>query len=138
MRVVVVGPAAERARLRRDLSGTDVEVVGEAATLAAARARGLDADAFVLPATERRQTSSDPDAPDATDDDIAGAEDLTPRELDVVRLLTLGLPNKGIADRLGISDQTVKFHVASIIGKLGATNRTDVVRRAARNGIIDL
>ena len=43
-----------------------------------------------------------------------------------------------IAERLGISDQTVKFHVASIFGKLGAANRTDAVRRAVRRGVITL
>ena len=65
-------------------------------------------------------------------------EALTPRELDVLRWLALGLPNMGIAAKLGISDQTVKFHVAAIIGKLSAANRTDAVRRAARRGLIDL
>jgi DNA-binding NarL/FixJ family response regulator len=49
-----------------------------------------------------------------------------------------GLPNKAIAVRLGISDQTVKFHVAAIAGKLGATNRTDAVRRGVRRGLITL
>ena len=43
-----------------------------------------------------------------------------------------------IAHALGISDQTVKFHVASIAGKLGAVNRTDTVRRAVRRGLIAL
>ena len=55
-----------------------------------------------------------------------------------VELLAEGLPNKAIAVRLGISDQTVKFHVASICGKLGAANRTDAVRRAVRRGLISL
>jgi DNA-binding NarL/FixJ family response regulator len=55
-----------------------------------------------------------------------------------LELLAEGLPNKGIAARLGISDQTVKFHVSSIAGKLGAANRTDVVRRAVRRGLITL
>jgi DNA-binding NarL/FixJ family response regulator len=48
------------------------------------------------------------------------------------------LPNKGIAARLGISDQTVKFHVAAIMGKLDASNRTDAVRRAVRQGLVSL
>jgi DNA-binding NarL/FixJ family response regulator len=56
----------------------------------------------------------------------------------VLELLAEGLPNKAIAARLQISDQTVKFHVASIAGKLGAANRTDVVRRAVRRGLIAL
>jgi DNA-binding NarL/FixJ family response regulator len=46
------------------------------------------------------------------------------------------LSNKAIAARLSISDQTVKFHVAAISGKLGASNRTDAVRRAFRRGLV--
>ena len=65
-------------------------------------------------------------------------DDLTPREREVLELLAEGLPNKSIARRLGISDQTVKFHVASIGGKLGASNRTETVRRAVRRGLITL
>jgi DNA-binding NarL/FixJ family response regulator len=56
----------------------------------------------------------------------------------VLELLAEGLPNKAIAARLGISDQTVKFHVAAISGKLGAANRTDAVRLAVRRGLITL
>ena len=56
----------------------------------------------------------------------------------MLELLAEGLPNKAIASRLGISDQTVKFHVASLSGKLGAANRTDAVRRAVRRGLIAL
>ena len=62
-------------------------------------------------------------------------EPLTTREIQVLELLAEGLPNKAIAARLHISDQTVKFHVASIYGKLGAANRTDAVRRAVRRGL---
>src|SRR5713226_9763511 len=120
VRIVLVGPAADRARMRDALSETDIEIVGEAPTLGAARE--LDADAFVLGAG-----GSDP-AP--------MPEALTPREVEVLGLLAEGLPNKAIAARLNISDQTVKFHVSSICGKLGAANRTDAVRRAARRGLI--
>src|SRR6185503_13115261 len=63
-------------------------------------------------------------------------EELTPRERDVLSLVAEGLPNKAIAQALGISDQTVKFHVAAIIAKLGASNRTDAVRRAVRRGLV--
>ena len=63
---------------------------------------------------------------------------MTTREIEVLELVAEGLPNKTIAARLGISDQTVKFHVASIAGKLGAANRTDAVRRAVRRGLIAL
>jgi ATP/maltotriose-dependent transcriptional regulator MalT len=70
--------------------------------------------------------------------DVDFEEPLTPREIEVLELLAEGLPNRAIAARLGISDQTVKFHVASISGKLGAANRTDAVRRGVRRGLITL
>jgi len=56
----------------------------------------------------------------------------------VLELLAEGLPNKAIAARLDISDQTVKFHVSAICGKLGAANRTDAVRRTVHRGLITL
>lgn len=62
--------------------------------------------------------------------------ELTPRELQVLQLLADGLPNKGIAGQMGISDHTVKFHVNAIMGKLGAQSRTDAVMRATRAGLI--
>ncbi|HET6317912.1 MAG TPA: response regulator transcription factor [Chloroflexota bacterium] len=63
-------------------------------------------------------------------------EALTPRELQVLQLVAQGLPNKGIARRLGISENTAKFHVASLCGKLGASSRTEAVTIAARRGLI--
>jgi len=65
-------------------------------------------------------------------------EPLTDRESEVLSLLAEGLPNKAIARKLAISDHTVKFHVNSIMGKLGAQSRTDAVVRATRLGIIHL
>ena len=62
--------------------------------------------------------------------------ELTPRELDVLRLLAERLPNKSIGQRLDISEHTVKFHVNSILGKLGAQNRTEAVTLASRLGLI--
>ena len=66
----------------------------------------------------------------------AASEALTPRELQVLQLVAQGLPNKGIARRLGISENTAKFHVASVCGKLGASSRTEAVTLAARRGLI--
>ena len=63
---------------------------------------------------------------------------LTPREQDVLRLLAEGLPNKGVASRLGVSEHTVKFHVNSIMGKLNAQSRTEAVTLATRLGILPL
>jgi len=63
-------------------------------------------------------------------------ETLTPREVEVLHLLAAGLGNKEIAPRLGISEHTVKFHVASIMGKLGAGSRTEAVTLGIRRGLI--
>ncbi|MCW5874651.1 MAG: response regulator transcription factor [Anaerolineales bacterium] len=65
-------------------------------------------------------------------------EELTERELDVLQLLAEGMANKQIALQLGISEHTVKFHSSSIYAKLGITNRTEAVRRAARLGLLVL
>jgi DNA-binding NarL/FixJ family response regulator len=105
------------------MNGT-ATIVGEFASLGAAQAAKFDADAFVMAAGE------------ADDEDIV--ETLTSREIEVLELLAEGRSNKSIAQQLGISDQTVKFHVAAIAGKLGAVNRTDAVRRAIRRGIVSV
>jgi NarL family two-component system response regulator LiaR len=61
---------------------------------------------------------------------------LTPRELEVLALVAQGLPNKEIAARLVITERTAKFHVSSIMGKVGATNRTEMVALANQRGLI--
>jgi DNA-binding NarL/FixJ family response regulator len=66
------------------------------------------------------------------------AETLTAREKDVFALLSDGLGNKEIALRLNVSEHTVKFHIRSILGKLGASSRTEAVSRGLRGGLIDL
>jgi DNA-binding NarL/FixJ family response regulator len=66
----------------------------------------------------------------------APASPLTPRELEVLRMMADGAANKEIAWRLGISEHTVKFHVASILGKLDAGTRTEAVARGLRSGLI--
>ncbi len=126
MRVLLVGSPEERSALRAQ-TGESIVVAGEFASVAAARASDVDADAILVA-----------HQPSGGDVEEAFDEPLTPREVQVVELLAEGLPNKAIAARLGISDQTVKFHLASIAGKLGAANRTDTVRRAVRRGLIDL
>ncbi len=63
---------------------------------------------------------------------------LTPRESEVLHLIAEGLPNKQIAQKLSISEHTVKFHVNAILTKLGAQSRTEAVVRATRAGLIAL
>ena len=65
-----------------------------------------------------------------------GDEALTPREIEVLQLLAGGLPNKTIAYQLGISEHTAKFHVSSVLSKLGAASRTEAVTLAARRGLL--
>ena len=139
MRLLLVGPPDARERLRAELDDSSFTVAGEFATLADARASGLEADGILISSPMGRAFTARPASHDGLpykDDEFQ--EPLTPREIDVLELLAEGLANKPIAARLGISDQTVKFHVASICGKLGATNRTDAVRRAVRRGLVSL
>jgi len=77
-------------------------------------------------------------SPARTDGGDELAEALTPREMQVLQLLARGLANKTIAQELEISEHTVKFHVNSILAKLGAQSRTDAVVRATRLGLITL
>jgi DNA-binding NarL/FixJ family response regulator len=123
MRVLLVGAARDRDRVRSQLMAAGIVVLAEFEFLAEARAAAIPVDALVV-------------APLGSVDDPADVDPLTPRELEVLDLLAEGLSNKRIAARLKISDQTVKFHVAAICGKLGAVNRTDAVRRAIRRGIV--
>ena len=125
MRVILVGPLSMRGRLRAQANGS-LAIVGEFPTLAAARDAAIEADALLLSVRESAEEG------DAT------IETLTAREADVLELLAEGLSNKGIAARLGISDQTVKFHLATIYGKLGTHSRTESVREAVRRGLVTL
>jgi DNA-binding NarL/FixJ family response regulator len=125
MRVLLVGAPGDRARLRAQLTAESIDVVAEFGSLSAARAAADGIDGILLASPSQADADADPDP-------------LTPREFEVLELIAEGLSNKQIAARLGISDQTVKFHLSAISGKLGAANRTDVVRRAARRGLIAL
>ena len=70
--------------------------------------------------------------------DHAADDDLTPREIDVLRLIASGNANKVIADRLSITEETVKSHVTNILSKLGANDRTHAVTIGLKRGIIEL
>ena len=79
-------------------------------------------------ATQVRSRRSDP-TPEMV-------EELTPREVEVLRMMAEGLGNKELASRLGISDHTIKFHISSILAKLGAASRTEAVTLGIRMGLI--
>jgi two-component system, NarL family, response regulator YdfI len=70
------------------------------------------------------------------DDELS--EEITSRETDVLRMLAGGLVNKDIAAHLGISEHTVKFHISSILDKLGASTRTEAVTLGIRRGLIPI
>ena len=130
MRVLLTGRPKDRDRLRPELLEAGIEIVAES-DAAPGAASAPDAVDAIVTATDGGRNGGRVFRPGEPD-----LESLTAREHEVLALLAEGLPNKAIAHSLGISDQTVKFHVAAIIGKLGATNRTDAVRRAIRRGLV--
>jgi NarL family two-component system response regulator LiaR len=67
----------------------------------------------------------------------APGQDLSTREREVLRLLTAGLSNRAIAERLIVSPSTVDFHVSNILGKLGAATRTEAAAIAVQNHLVD-
>jgi two-component system nitrate/nitrite response regulator NarL len=128
--IIQAWTAGARALLRRDADPAQI-----AAALAAI-AQGLTVIAVDFAAGLSFQAG--PREPKAWADPDAAplVEELTPRELTVLRLVAEGLPNKTIALRLGISEHTVKFHINAILGKLGVASRTEAVVRATRLGLI--
>ncbi len=76
------------------------------------------------------------DQPLEVEDEVS--EEITSRETEVLRMLAEGLVNKEIAARLGISEHTVKFHISSILDKLGASTRTEAVTLGIRRGLIPI
>ncbi|HEX2347849.1 MAG TPA: response regulator transcription factor [Ktedonobacterales bacterium] len=102
-----------------------VAAVTAAASGLTALDRGLALEAFAgLARRARAEPVSEPTEP------------LTTREREVLQLLAQGIPNKQIAQRLSISEHTVKFHVSAIMTKLGAASRTEAVTTAARRGLL--
>jgi DNA-binding NarL/FixJ family response regulator len=139
-RVFLVGRTlGELTRLRDRLLRQDVMlIVGEAllSTVQSGEVRipaEVDAvimipDALVTPASAAR----------AAPESEPLVEQLTPREHAVLALVADGLGNREIARALDISEHTVKFHLASVFGKLGVSSRTEASRRALRLGLIDI
>jgi DNA-binding NarL/FixJ family response regulator len=130
IRVLVCGESAiVRAGLAAAISESDRFELAGTTDLAgiAALAESTAASAVLM---EAKTFFSDAPKPPATP--------LTPRELEVLRLMADGASNKIIAHRLGISDHTVKFHVTSILSKLNAGTRTEAVTLGVRQGLVYL
>ncbi len=123
-----------RAALPRDAVPEEIvaAVVAASAGLVALRPEAIE------PLIGDRARSLPPHVPSPGSTDGLREEALTPRELEVLALLAEGLGNKEIAGHLRISEHTVKFHVASILGKLGAASRTEAVALGVRRGLIML
>jgi DNA-binding NarL/FixJ family response regulator len=119
--------AGARGLLRRDVQGARLA----AGLVAVAQGLGV-VDPEFIPALASPAWEDET----ASHGIVTRVEELTPRELEVLRLMAEGLPNKTIAIRLGISEHTVKFHVNAILGKLGVSSRTEAVVRATRLGLI--
>lgn len=114
-------------------------IVGREASAAELRAAVLAAaeGLVAVPASRAGRILGGPGEPAARDPE-ALPEPLTAREREVLELLGQGLSNRRIAERLLISEHTAKFHVASVLGKLGASTRTEAVSRGVRRGLITL
>lgn len=113
-----------RAVLPRDATPGEVFVAIEAAVvgLTAISPENLE---LLLPAVNAVRREDEP-----------ALEALSTREAEVLALMAQGLANKNIADRLRISEHTVKFHVSSILAKLGAASRTEAVTRGLKDGLL--
>ncbi|MEU8512478.1 response regulator transcription factor [Kitasatospora sp. NPDC048722] len=105
--------------------------------LAAAVRLVRSGDALLAPAITRRlvERFARPDAPAAPHRELAA---LTPRELQVMTLLARGLSNAELAAQFGLSEATVKTHVARILGKLGLRDRAQVVVAAYETGLVSV
>lgn len=112
--------AGAAAVLRRDVSG---DALRSAIDSVAQGLRVIDPELLDTP------SRSTPTA-------ARGATALTPREHDVLELLAVGLSNKQIAAKLGISSHTAKFHIGAILSKMDAATRTEAVVRAVQRGLI--
>jgi len=112
-----------RAILPRDASQSEILAAVQAVAGDLAVVHTADLEAWLAAAAPR-------------DAELAHTSTLTARELEVLRMLADGGANKMIAWKLGVSEHTVKFHVASILAKLGASSRTEAVTIGIRKGLL--
>jgi DNA-binding NarL/FixJ family response regulator len=145
--VGLVEDAESAATLLPDPDVRGWALLSQAASTAEVRAAVLAADAGLgsWPASWSRHLA-DPDTLAAAglvvdeheESDSPVTESLTERERDVLDLLATGLSNRRIGERLGISEHTVKFHVAAIYAKLGVSGRAAAVSKGMRRGLIKI
>ena len=138
--LAVVGAAAQSAERLRDLalSGWAALPVDVSPTQLRKALEMVDAGFAVAPGGWLRPAPAVTAAPRLDVDDDLQESTLTDRETDVLDLLAEGLSNQRIAERLGISPHTVKFHIASIYDKLDARTRTQAVRHALDRGLLHI
>ena len=138
LRVIIVGVTLQdAAKLRARIHGNALIEVAGIRTIGdwqQAATSGPDTvDALLLtPAALPRP------GPAAVEADDVPFEHLTAREREVLSRVADGLPNREIASVLGISEHTVKFHLAAVFGKLGVSSRTEAVRRGLQLGLIEI
>jgi len=121
-------PAGVRAVLPRNVTSTEIVAAIEAVAAGLYVFHAADVDSI-----PNLRTAPGEPAPELGEPLL---EPLTPREIEVLQLLSAGLGNKEIAAHLNISEHTAKFHVASIMGKLGAATRTEAVTLGIRHGLV--
>jgi DNA-binding NarL/FixJ family response regulator len=138
--VLVIGESpVVRAGLEAALESDRFEVVGtcDLAGSAAMLESTVAEAVFMDTASFEASPAGEPVAESGSPVKLPSAA-LTPREIEVLRLLADGASNKIIAHRLGISDHTVKFHVTSILSKMNAGTRTEAVTLGVRMGLVYL
>jgi DNA-binding NarL/FixJ family response regulator len=121
--------ASLNAIIARDASREDIQLALQAAEAGLVLLHPTSASGLI-------QESSLRDTRDSATEELA--EELTARESEVLRLVSMGLGNKEVAGRLAISEHTVKFHISSILGKLHAGSRTEAVSLGIRRGLIPI
>ena len=128
-------PAGVRAILPRNVTAAEIAGAIEAVAAGLYVLHPSDVDSIAALRAGEPEHASEP-LPEFGEPVEPLVEALTAREIEVLQLLAEGLGNKEIASRLGISEHTAKFHVASILGKLGAATRTEAVTLGIRHGLV--
>ncbi len=121
--------ASLNAIVARDASREDIQLALQAAEAGLVLLHPTSASGLIHESSLR-------DTRDKATEELA--EELTARESEVLRLVSMGLGNKEVAGRLAISEHTVKFHISSILGKLHAGSRTEAVSLGIRRGLIPI